>query len=233
MRGLVAGVIALAAAACANDPAPAPQGPAPHPIDVAAARTTPAPQIEWTNGAFVSHGLPAIAAAGEVIELGVASADGKQLTLEVRGADDHVLHATQVTASSLDAANHELAIDHGVHDLRAMHALDVEAGHDGEDQHWATGDNLDVEWREHHLRVFRHNVTQPLADRDSNAWLAPAATAATCVGANPAFLRAVYHAPGMQLGGGNTVVVAMAYRGTAECPAPPDQLHVVSWVGAR
>ena len=244
--------LAIALGACGSPSAPA-TTPAEHHVETVTVRPTPPPVITWANGTFAVQGIPAIAAAGEVVVVAIVEPEHEDanLRIEIRGADDRVLEAqtiltradagtlvhdgqpSPVLASRIAAMNSELATLHGVHDLRPMHPLAVEPGHDGEDQHWATGDNLDVEWREHHLHVFRHNVSQPVAERDGAPWAA--ATSAACSGRNPAFLGAVYHvAPGTTLpAAANTIVVEIAYHGDDTCEEPGNRPHVISWVGER
>ena len=253
MRALAALLVVAAGAACGSS-APTPITPAggTQPA-LTAPRSTPPPSIAFADGGFTLHGFPAIAAAGEVVVVAVQdpSHEDANLRVEIRGADDRVVKAivvltraesaTLVTgraaspalAARIAALNADLVTLHGVHDLHVMRPLGVEPGHGGEDQHWATGDNLDVEWREHHLRVFRHNNTQALLDRDGATWAA--ASNPACVGRNEAFLGAAYHAePGTVLApAGNTIVVEIAYRGDDTCEEPGHRPHVLSWVGAR
>ncbi len=253
MRTLIMLVMGLAGAACGSS-APTPITPATGTQpELAAPRPTPPPTIAFADGGFVLHGFPAIAAAGEIVVVAIQdpSHEDANLRVEIRGADDRIVKAvvvltraesaTLVTdraaspalAARIAALNAELVTMHGVHDLRVMRPLAVEAGHGGEDQHWATGDNLDVEWREHHIRLFRHNSTQALLDHDGATWAAPPTPA--CVGRNEAFLGGAYHAePGTVLAAaGNTVVVDIAYRGDDTCEAPGHRPHVLSWIGAR
>ena len=253
MRTLAALVVVIAGAACGGQtPTPITPAGGTQPV-LAAPRSTPPPVIAFADGGFALQGLPAIAAAGEVVVVAIQdpSPGAANLRVEIRGADDHVVKSVVVVtraevptlvtnraaspalAARIAALNAELVTLHGVHDLRVMRPLAVEPGHGGEDQHWATGDNLDVEWREHHLRVFRHNSTQALLEHDGASWAAPPTPA--CVGRNEAFLGAAYHAePGtVQAAAGNTVVVDIAYRGDDTCEAPGPRPHVLSWVGAR
>jgi hypothetical protein len=125
----------------------------------------------------------------------------------------------------IDAADQELAKLHGVHDLVPMRPLDMQHPKDGSEQHMAMGDSLDVDWDKDHLHVFHHNSDHPIAIVDGKAWLAKQHTPVaglTCE--NPAFLKAVYHATGI-----NVVVVQIAYHGTDTCWEPADQLHAVTW----
>nr|HEX4317423.1 hypothetical protein [Kofleriaceae bacterium] len=192
-------------------------------VEVPVPRDTAPPALAiGSDGHVAATGLPAIARASEVVV--VAVQDGSGLRVDVRDRDDKTLRSFAATPAqpSLDAANKQLAMLHGVHDLRAMTPLAVEAGHDHEDQHWATGDNLDVEWRDHRLSVFRHNANAALVEADGAPWLPPERGACR----NPAFLRAAYHGAMT-----SSLVIDIGYRDGdgGDCRAPADQLHVVTW----
>jgi hypothetical protein len=101
-----------------------------------------------------------------------------------------------------------------------MRPLEVERAHDNEDQHWASGDSLDVEWREHKLSVFLHNNSDALVIGDGEPWLVPDSAACKF----PTYLDNVFHARRHDV-----VIVGIGYRGSAGCTAPPDSLHVLAW----
>jgi hypothetical protein len=207
---------------------------------------TPAPHVGYQDGHYAFDLLPAIAKQSEVIVLPIEDRDGardaQNLRLEVRDRQDKLVQTILVETPDegfaqhdrsalpaavqkrLDDANHELAKLHGVHELEPLRPLAVEDAHDGEDKHWATGDNLDVEWREHHLRVFRHNVRKPLVDADGTTWLAKPQDAGGAPCEHPAYLRDAFHAPT-----NNVVVAAIGYRGNDRCPEPSVTYHVVTW----
>jgi hypothetical protein len=218
MRGAAAAVTAMVAIGCGSAPPAAqttatPPPPPPPP-------STPPPEIHWAQDHFELRNLPAIAKASEIIVAADPLAAPDQLHVETRDRDDKVVATIAVSATTVADANHQLAILHGVHDLRAMRPLDVEPAHDGEDQHWATGDNLDVEWRDHKLSVFRHNITDALVVADGETWLATDSGACHF----PAYLRDAFHAEHHDV-----MLVVIGYRSSEGCTAPPDQLHVLAW----
>jgi hypothetical protein len=182
---------------------------------------TPAPRVDWAGDHFEVHGLPAVARANEILVVDApAAAAARELRLEVRDRDDKALETIVVTPTTTDAANQRLVTLHGVHALEAMHAIAVEPGHDGEDNHWATGDNLDIEWRDHRLSVFVHNGRDALVVDDGTPWLV--ADRGAC--RSPAYLHQVFHAVKHDV-----AVIAIGYRGGDGCEAMVDQRHVVTW----
>jgi hypothetical protein len=173
----------------------------------------------------------------------VAMVDGtSSLRIDVRDRTDKLIQSVSVMtiaeaktlvhdgvpAAALQdriaAANRELAALHGLHDLVAMHPLELQAT-DG-DRHLAIGDGLDIDWDHDHLHVFHHNATQAIVTLDGTRWLVREHKACPdCAPCNhPAFLAGVYHAPDI-----NSVVVDIGYHGTDACLEPGDQQHVVVW----
>jgi hypothetical protein len=233
-------------AACGSTPPTTHEAPDPPSRRVVQGPLTPTPHVGYKDGHYAFDLLPAIAKHSEVIVLAIedeqGGRDAQNLRLEVRDRQDKLIQTIPVETPDegsaqhdrsalpaavqkrLDDANHELAKLHGVHELEALHPLAVEDAHDGEDKHWATGDNLDVEWREHHLRVFRHNIRKPLVDADGTSWLAKPHDAGDAPCENPAYLRDAYHAAT-----NNVVVVAIGYRGNDRCWQPPVTYHVITW----
>jgi hypothetical protein len=215
--------------------------------DVVPERATPAPKIVFEANAFVTDTLPAVARAGEITVVPIRDNDGGRgypnLLVEVHDRNDKLLQTIQVMTANeyetlaldgkpspaleqrMAAANQELAKLHGVHDLVAMHPLDMQRPKDGSEQHMAMGDSLDVDWDKDHLHVFHHNSDHPIAIVDGKLWLAKQHTPVAGLNCeNPAFLKAVYHATAI-----NVVVVQIAYHGTDTCWEPADQLHAVAY----
>lgn len=203
-------------------------------------RATPPPTISWKDNDFAVTGLPAVARAAEVVVVAVHDGDGGRgypnLKIEVHDRADHVIQTIAVMTSNehdtlapaakqarVDAANVALATLHGVHDLVAMHPLEVTKPGDAA-PHFAIGDALDVDFSGDHLHVFHHNSDHSLAVRDSSSWLAPSTKgpAGTC--SNPAFLANAFHTAGIAV-----VVAEIGYTGTDTCWEPGHQFHVVTW----
>jgi hypothetical protein len=206
-------------AACGGQPHPAQPGANAESPSTRPPPTTPPPSVAFASDHVDLRLLPALAHADEVVLVVDPVHAGSDLRIEARDRDDHSLETISV-AAGLDAANQRLAALHNLHDFVAMRPIVVEPSHDSEDQHWATGDNLDVEWRDHRITVFRHNDTVPLVVRDGTPWLAP--DQGDCH--HPAYLRDVFHAVHHDV-----LIVAIGYRGSDACPAPADTLHVVTW----
>ncbi|HEY3803247.1 MAG TPA: hypothetical protein VGL61_11600 [Kofleriaceae bacterium] len=241
-------VVLAAIAACGSPSAPAekPASPAQN-TELPAERTTPAPSIDWKNGAFVTTGLPAIARGGEVVVLAYQDHDQARgfpnLRIEVRDRHDAtvwkvpVMLPTEYEQLSPDGtltpalglrighANAELQRLHGVHDFVPMHALELLTPQQG-DPHLATGDAIDVDWDTDHVHVFRHNSDREIVTRDGRNWLEPdhQPCPACEVCKNPAFLANVFHAPEI-----DAVLIELGYKGTDTCWQPSDQLHVIAW----
>jgi hypothetical protein len=216
---------------------------------------TPQPTIAFrgadaADGRWKLVGLPAVARGGELVVLPMISGDGGRgfpnLQLEVRDRSDHVVQHIPVLATDeweklqgkngaagpelerrIDAANVELAKLHAVHDLVAMHALEVQVpeGQAHHEAHLAIGDGFDVDFNGDHLHVFRHNASRSFLTLDARSWLAPPqrhGPTETCT--NPAFLDNTYHATNI-----NLLVVEIGYTGTDTCWEPAHQMHVVAW----
>jgi hypothetical protein len=242
-------VLLLAVAACGGSPPPPTHDTtlSSRAADVIPERATPAPKVVFADNAFITDTLPAVARASEITVVPIRDNDGGRgypnLKLEVHDRNDKLLQTIQVMTSNeyetlaldgkaspalvqrIDAANQELQKLHGVHDLVPMHPLDMQRPKDGSEQHMAMGDDLDVDWDKDHLHVFHHNTDHPIAIVDGKPWLAKQHTPVqglTCE--NPAFLKAVYHAQGI-----NVVVVQIAYHGTDTCWEPGDQLHAITF----
>lgn len=230
----------LALAACSGhaDPIVANAGDVAH-------RGTPSPTIAWTDNAFDTTTLPAVARAAQIVVVPIREIDGGRgfpnLRLEVRDRGDQTIQTIEVLNSNeyeklapdgtpnaeltkrIADANEALVHLHDLHDLVSMHPLEVQKS---DEPHLAIGDGLDVDWNTDHVHIFRHNSDRPVHVRDSRAWLIkehePCKGCGMCQ--NAAFLRAVYHVPQMSL-----VVMQLSYRGTDTCWEPSDQLHVVAW----
>ncbi|MEO6772015.1 MAG: hypothetical protein ABI467_03225 [Kofleriaceae bacterium] len=251
MRALALLAIAIGAscagAGCGGSPPP-PATSAEPTATAAAQRETPAPVIGWKDHGFAAETLPAVARAGEIVVVPRRIIDERgypNLALEVRDRADQTIQTIPILAPSeseslapggtptealtrrIAAANAELAKLHGLHDLVAMGAMELQPPDGPTSAHLAMGDNLDVDWNGDHVHVFRHDQDRALVTRDGHTWLAPAYTskagAGTCE--YPAFLRAAYHALQLRL-----VVVQLAYRSPSDaCGVPSDQFHVVAW----
>jgi hypothetical protein len=237
----------LIVAACSGSPAPPPNESLSHQVEVVP-RSTPAPSIAWKGEAFEVTGLPAVARAGEVAVVAMIEGDGGRgfpnLRIDVRDKTDKVVQTIPVLIANdyetlapggtpgatlsqrIADANHQLAILHGVHDLVAMTALELQKTADGSDPHLAIGDGFDVDWSGDHLHVFHHNTDKPLVSLPGTPWLVREhRSCAQCdVCSNPAFLAHAYHVPGI-----NMLVIDIGYHGTDLCWEPGDQLHVVTW----
>lgn len=232
-------------AACGGASTPPSQTVAQH--DEVSAIRPGAPTIAWKDNNFVVTGLPAVARGGEEAIVAVIESDGGRgypnLRLEVRDRGDKVVQRIAVMTSneyetlvpggapsqSLDGriktVNAELAKAHGVHDLVAMHPLELQAATGDQDPHLAIGDGIDVDWNQDHLHVFLHNTDHSLTTTDGATWLVKDTKhAGGDVCHNPAHLRNVFHATGI-----SAVVVQLGYHGTDTCWEPGDQLHLVVW----
>lgn len=229
--------------------------PAPHTADTieniapaAKPRTTPAPSIAWTDNKLAVTGLPAVARGGEVIVVPISGGDAGRgypnLKLEIHDRSDKTVQTIEVLTSNeyeqlapggaaspalqkrIAAANAELKRQHDLHDLVAMHALELQKPADGAEQHLAIGDGFDVDWNRTHLHVMHSNTDHELTAYDGTPWLVkdhkPCPGCTPCE--NPAFLDGVYHAENI-----NVLVVQIGYRGSDTCWEPADQMHVVVW----
>lgn len=247
MRTVLAFCAVFVIAGCGNSSPPPPEAPLSSHADPVA-RASPAPVITWGDSKFSVTTLPAVARGGEVAVVAVHDGDAGRgwpnLRIEVRDRNDAVIQKIPVMISNeyetlvvdgapspalqqrIDAANRELATLHGVHDLVAMHALELQKPTAGEAAHFAIGDGIDVDFNGDHLHVFHHNTDHSLALQDATTWLVKDHKACpTCEPCgNPAFLDGVFHATGI-----NMIVVQVAYVGTDTCWEPGDQVHVVSW----
>lgn len=241
-------LLALLAASCGGSPAPRSgdvieNHPAP-----AAPRATPAPSVAWVDGKLATNMLPAVARGGEIVIVPISGGDAGRgypnLKLEIHDRSDKVVQTIDVMSSNefetmvvdgkaqpalekrLAAANAELVRQHNVHDLIAMHALEMQKPIDGGEAHLAIGDGLDVDWNRTHLHVLRHNTDHEVTTYDGTPWLVrdhtPCPKCTPCE--NPAFLDGVWHAEGV-----NVLVAQIGYRGTDTCWEPADQMHVVVW----
>jgi hypothetical protein len=211
-----------------------------------APRDTPAPSIDWKDTRFAVARLPALARGGEVAVVAVEDGDGGRgfpnLRLELRDRSDRVLQSIQVLVSNdfeklapdgkpgnelarrIADANHELAVQHGLHDLVPLHALEIQKPTDQSDPHLAIGDGLDVDWSKDHLHVFVHNQDRPFITLDGKAWLAKPQPLSGGTCENPAFLAGAYHVDEEK-----AIVLELGYRGTDTCWEPGHQWHVVAW----
>jgi hypothetical protein len=237
-------LVLLALASCGETPPPT------APVNQAEprARETPPPTIAWggAEARWKLDGLPAVARGGELVVVPVIENDSARgnpnLAIDVRDRSDHSVQTVKVLTADeseklapggqpsaalqqrIADANRALASLHGLHDLVAMHPLEVQAASDGL-QHFAIGDGLDVDWNGDHLHVFRHNASRSFITLDGKPWLAKPSTHAggdSCT--NPAFLAGVHHATAI-----NVLVVAIGYKGNDTCWQPSDQHHVVAW----
>ena len=207
-------------------------------------RATPAPSIAWADGKFALTACR-VARGGEVIVVpnlgGDAGRGFPNLKLEIHNRSDKTIQtidvmtsneyqqlapagaATPALAKRIAAANAELVRQHDLHDLVAMHALELQKPADGGEQH-AIGDSMDVDWNRTHLHVMHSNTDHELTTYDGTPWLVkdhkPCPGCTPCE--NPAFLDGVYHAEDI-----NVLVVQIGYRGTDTCWEPADQMHVV------
>src|SRR3569623_584744 len=207
-------------------------------------RTSPAPSIAGTVGKPSLTGLPAVARGGEVVVVPISGGDAGRgfpnLKLEIHDRSDKTIQTIDVLTSNeyqqlapggvaspalakrIASANAELVRQHDLHDLVAMHALELQKPTDGGEQHLAIGDGMDVDWNRTHLHVLPHNADHELTTYDGTAWLVKDHT--PCPGCtpceNPAFLDGVYPAQDI-----NVLVVQIGYRGTDTCWEPADQMH--------
>jgi hypothetical protein len=244
MRALAIAMLAACSSSASSPPSTTPVA---QTAELPPDRETPAPSIDWKDGAFVTTGLPAIARHGEVLVLAYRDSDQARgfpnLRIEVRDRHDATVWKvpvmlpteyeqlspdgtiTPALALRIGHANAELVRLHGIHDFVPMHALELLQPAEG-DPHLATGDAIDVDWDADHLHVFRHNSDRAIMTRDGVAWLVadhqPCPKCDVCK--NPAFLANVFHAPET-----DAVLVELGYKGTDTCLQPSDQFHVVAW----
>ncbi|HEY1557377.1 MAG TPA: hypothetical protein VGF94_21225 [Kofleriaceae bacterium] len=244
-----AALAAVAVVACGGSPAKThhpDEGPGWGPVEPRQ-RDTPAPAVAFgADGHFTWSHLPAVAKGGELAVLPVVESDGGRglpnLRLELRDRADHAVRTISVATSDemeklapggaaspeLDKriadANRELALQHGMHELVEMHAMEVQPPAGGADKHLAIGDGFDVDWNHDHLHLFPHNVDRDILAIDGKGWLAKPRTAAGQPCENPAYLAGAYHAPEI-----NVIVVEIGYKGSDTCWEPGDQLHVIAW----
>ena len=240
--------VALLVAACGGSPPPVSgdvieNHPAP-----SAPRATPSPSVAFADGKFAVNMLPAVARGGEVAIVPISGGDAGRgypnLKLELHDRTDKVVQTIEVMNSNefetmvvdgkpqpalekrIAAANAELVRQHDVHDLVAMHALEMQKPLEGGEPHLAIGDGMDVDWNRTHLHVLHHNTDQEITTYDGTPWLVkdhvPCPKCTPCE--NPAHLDAVWHAEGVKL-----LVIQIGYRGTDTCWEPADQMHVVVW----
>lgn len=202
-------------------------------------------------GAWTFTGIPAVARGGEVTlvpteEQSMFTAERNPiLDLEVRNRTDHTTQTIKVKGvggfvppeevpareklreQDVAAANKQLAALHDEHDFVPMHELAMQGQEEADTEpyrHIAIGDDLVVDWRGDHLRVFQHDAKgKLLVDVDGLGWAAPPQPPPDAC-SNPDYLEAIYHAPGI-----NTVVVKISYKGTDSCWEPAPTFHVVSW----
>jgi hypothetical protein len=249
MRALAVALVFVGWAGCGDAPKPAATTSAnSNAAELPPERATPAPSIGWSDSAFTTTGLPAIARRGEVVALAYRDNDAARgfpnLRIELRDKHDAVVWTVPVMLPTefetlspdgkvspalglrIGHANAELQRLHGVHDFVAMHPLELLQPKDGGDAHLATGDGIDIDWDADHLHVFRHNADRAIVTRDGQSWLVPDhQPCAKCdVCKNPAFLAGVFHAPEV-----NAVLVEIGYKGTDTCWQPSDSFHVVAW----
>jgi hypothetical protein len=248
MRLVVVALLASCGGSGSASPPAAPGTPLEQTAALPPERLTPAPSIDWHDGNFVTHGLPAIARGGEVIVLAYRDNDQARgfpnLRIEVRDRHDATVWkvpvmlpteleqvvpdgstATPELERRIGHANAELTRLHGVHDFVPMHPLELLRPAEG-DPHLATGDGIDVDWDLDHLHVFRRNSDREITSRSGVAWLEPDHEPCPSCGVckNPAFLAGVFHAPAI-----DAVLVELGYKGTDTCWQPSDQFHVVAW----
>jgi len=152
----------------------------------------------WADNSFVTETLPAVARRGrESSSSPYATNDGGRgypnLVIEVRDRNDRTLQKIALMTSNEYEAmapggkpTAELVkrIDcrepraqkslHALHDLVPMKSLEMQKPADGSDQHFATGDNLDVDWNvDHPPRVSTTTSSAPRPPVDGHRWLAP------------------------------------------------------------
>ncbi|MBV8760619.1 MAG: hypothetical protein JO257_25225 [Deltaproteobacteria bacterium] len=211
-------------------------------------RATPAPSVAFADGKFALNMLPAVARAGEAVIVPISGGDAGRgypnLKLEIHDRSDKVVQTIDVMTSNefetfvvdgkpgpalekrIAAANAELVRQHNVHDLVAMHALEMQKPLDGGEPHLAIGDGMDVDWNRTHLHVLHHNTDREVTTYDGTPWLVkdhePCPKCPPCE--NPAHLDGVWHANEI-----NVLVIQVGYRGTDTCWEPADQMHVVVW----
>jgi len=209
-------------------------------------RSAGPPRVAWRDRDVALSGLPAVAEDGSSVVVALRNSDGGRgypnLKLELRDRTDRVLQTIPVMVSNdfeklapdgkpgaelarrIADANHELAVQHGLHDLVPLHALEIQKPTGEGDPHLAIGDGLDVDWSKDHLHVFVHNQDRPFITLDGKAWLAKPQPFAGGTCENPAFLAGAYHADDEK-----AIVLELGYRGTDTCWEPGHQWHVVAW----
>jgi len=234
-------IVALAACGSPAPPATARVG---H-IDVAP-RTTPAPTVEWSSDKLATTGLPAAASHGEIAVIPMSDLDGGRgnpnLHIEVRDRSDQLIQTIAVMTpdeyesfvvdgkptAKLDeriaAANRELATLHGVHDLVALHALELGGAGDADSGAIASGDGLDVEFRGNRIRLFHRPQQRPFDVRSAQPWLIPETKDRGQICDYPASLAGVFHSSDIRL-----IVVEIQYMSSDTCRDPSPSFHVVAY----
>ncbi len=209
-------------------------------------RTTPAPTIEWAGDKLAAPGLPAAASHGEVAVIAVSDLDGGRgwpnLHIEVRDRSDKLIQTIAVMTPNeyetfvvdgkptgklderIAAANRELAKLHGVHDLVALHALELGGSGDTEPGAIASGDGLDVEFRGNRVRLFHRPQQRPFDVRSAQSWLIPETKDRGQICEYPASLAGVFHSSEIRL-----IVVEIQYRSSDTCADPSPSFHVVAY----
>jgi hypothetical protein len=212
----------------------------------------PAPTIAWDDHHLVDRLLPAIAADGSVVVLGIEDPDGARgnpnFRIELRGRNDKTRWTHQVlTVQDVESgtffdesgplaplrdriatANAELARLHTNLHLVPLPKMTIERSDNAPlaDQ-TAHGGNLVVAWKANHIIVTdeRGDGKAVLADVLAPAtWLAAPSRSNTHECVNPAYLDQAWAAPERRL-----VVITVEYEGTDACWEPDAQPHVVAW----
>lgn len=213
---------------------------------------TPAPSILWVDNQLVERRLPAIAADGSVVVLGIEKPDGARgnpnYRLELRGRDDRVQWSHDVlTVDEVDSgaffdetgplaplrdriarANAELERLHATHRLEPLQELTLDNRENAPlVEQTAQGANLAIAWKADHVVITdeRGDGKALLLDLPApRSWLAAPSRSNTHACTNPAYIDESWAAPGHRL-----AVITVNYEGTDACWEPDSQLHVVVW----
>jgi hypothetical protein len=226
----------FALVACGGPTAPLSGKPSAAPIP-----TGPAPTVDWAKDGHTT-GLPAIAADGSVVVMGIIDRDGARgfpnFVLVVKDRNDATTTTTWVLkadeseklvtesgptpelAARIAAANRQLADLHGNHALVPIAQLAV----DGE--RVATGQGLTVGFTERTVAVTRNN-SEVLTKPTPAGWLAKdGKMCPTCteICHNPAFLAGAWASAERSV-----AILEVSYKGTDTCWEPASEYHVVAW----
>lgn len=204
------------------------------------------PTVEWTDNGIATHGLPAIAGDGSVIQIGELASDGGRgnpnLTLYTLSRDDHPADRAVIVdvekSADLGAPERMQAVASANRRLadanQALHLVPLtafpEPAHEGEPgADTLTADGIAITWDGEKKLVVTVDGKQVIARDTPEAWLVKPYPMYN--GAPP---EETCHNPA-RLGGGaydrarRAAVIYVRYHGNDSCWEPTDQIHVLTW----